>query len=394
MAGANANDTQNERFEQKQVATIAGAHAVHDTYTAFLPPLLPELIAKLSLSKTEAGLLSVFIQIPSLLQPFIGHLADRSGLRLVVILTPAVSGTMMSLLGWAPGYAWLAVLLTIAGLSSAALHAVAPVIAGRYSGRNLGRGMGFWMVGGELGRTLGPLVIVTAVGLLTLEGSAILMLGGFVTSALLYITLKDLPSRIRPEAASTDWRGALLRMRPLLVPLSVLITARAFLIVSLTIYLPTYLTEGGASLWMAGASLSVLELAGVAGALAGGSLSDVVGRRWVLLAAMITAPAFLFLVLDVRGWLLFPVLLVAGFTLLSLGPVIMAIVQESFPENRAFANGVYMAISFLIRSAAAVAVGALGDAFGLRWAFAISAVVMWAGVPLVFLIPRRTAYKG
>jgi FSR family fosmidomycin resistance protein-like MFS transporter len=145
---------------------------------------------------------------------------------------------------------------------------------------------------------------------------------------------------------------------------------------------------------MAGASLSVLELAGVAGALAGGSLSDVVGRRWVLLAAMITAPAFLFLVLDVRGWLLFPVLLVAGFTLLSLGPVIMAIVQESFPENRAFANGVYMAISFLIRSAAAVAVGALGDAFGLRWAFAISAVVMWVGVPLVFLIPRRTAYKG
>jgi FSR family fosmidomycin resistance protein-like MFS transporter len=371
------------------VATIAGAHAVHDTYTAFLPPLLPELIAKLSLSKTEAGLLSVFLQIPSLLQPFIGHLADRSGLRLVIILTPAVSGAMMSLLGWAPGYAWLAALLTVAGLSSAALHAVAPVIAGRYSGKSLGRGMGFWMVGGELGRTLGPLVIVTGVGLFTLEGSPVLMLGGFVTSALLYITLKDLPSRVRPEAMSRNWRDSLARMRPLFLSLGVLITARSFLIVSLTIYLPTYLTEGGASLWMAGASLSILELAGVAGAIVGGSLSDIVGRRWVLVVAMITAPAFLFLVLDVRGWLLFPVLVAAGFTLLSLGPVIMAIVLESFHENRAFANGVYMAISFLIRSGATVAVGALGDAFGLRWAFTVSAFVMWIGVPLVFLIPRR-----
>ncbi len=384
-----SHDETNSRFEHKQVATVAGAHAVHDTYTAFLPPLLPELINKLALSKTEAGLLSVFIQAPSLLQPFIGHLADRSGLRLVVILTPAISGTMMSLLGWAPGYAWLAVLLTIAGLSSAALHAVAPVIAGRYSGQSLGRGMGFWMVGGELGRTLGPIVIVTAVGFLTLKGSALLMLGGFVTSALLYITLKDLPSRIQPGIASTDWRAALAGMRSLLVPLSVLIAARSLLIVSLTIYLPLYLTEKGASLWMAGVSLSVLEFAGVIGALAGGALSDKVGRRWVLLVAMLTAPALLFLVLNLEGWILFPILLLTGFSLLSIGPVIMAIVQESFPENRAFANGVYMAISFLIRSVAAVAIGMLGDAFDLRWAFSISAVVMWAGVPLVFMLPRR-----
>ncbi len=388
-AGTNPHDTTNDHFEHKQVTTIAAAHAVHDTYTAFLPPLLPVLIDKLAMSKTEAGFLSVFLQAPSLLQPFIGHLADRSGLRLVVILTPAISGAMMSLLGWAPGYAWLAVLLTIAGLSSAALHAVAPVIAGRYSGQNLGRGMGFWMVGGELGRTLGPIIIVTAVGFLTLEGSALLMLGGFVTSALLYVTLKDLPSRIQPGSASTDWRAALVRMRPLLVPLSVLITARSFLIVSLTIYLPTFLTERGTSLWMAGVSLSVLELAGVIGALTGGSLSDRVGRRWVLFIAMLTAPVFLFLVLNLNGWILFPVLLLAGFTLLSISPVIMALVQESFPENRAFANGVYMAVSFLVRSAAAVFVGMLGDAFGLRWAFSISAIVMWAGVPLVFMLPRR-----
>jgi FSR family fosmidomycin resistance protein-like MFS transporter len=72
---------------------------------------------------------------------------------------------MMSLLGMAPAYAVLALFLVVVGASSASLHAVGPVIAGNLSGRNLGKGMGFWMVGGELGRTLGPIVIVSAIQL-------------------------------------------------------------------------------------------------------------------------------------------------------------------------------------------------------------------------------------
>ena len=143
-----------EQFQTDRVLTISAGHAVHDTYTGFLPPLLPALIDNLSLTKAEAGLLTVFNQVPSLLQPVIGHLADRVSLRYLVILSPAVTATAMSLLGIAPLYAMLALLLMVTGLSSAVLHAVAPVIAGRLSGKSLGRGMGIWMVGGELGRTL------------------------------------------------------------------------------------------------------------------------------------------------------------------------------------------------------------------------------------------------
>ena len=158
-AAAASQPEEAEQFQTDRVVTISAGHAVHDTYTAFLPPLLPAFIESMSLSKAEAGLLTVFLQAPSLLQPVIGYLADRVSLRYVVILTPAVTATAMSLLGIAPGYAVLAMLLMVVGLSSATLHAVAPVIAGRLSGTRLGRGMGFWMVGGELGRTLGPLII-------------------------------------------------------------------------------------------------------------------------------------------------------------------------------------------------------------------------------------------
>jgi FSR family fosmidomycin resistance protein-like MFS transporter len=249
--------------------------------------------------------------------------------------------------------------------------------------------MGFWMVGGELGRTLGPIVIVSAVRLLTLQGTSWLMIGGLLASILLYVQLKDVPTRPANAGQGLPWRQALRSMGPLLVPLVGIIVARSFMVRSLTTYLPTFLSEEGADLWFAGASLSLLEIGGVVGALLGGAMSDRLGRRLVLFISMLTAPLLMFAFLTTDGWLQFSLLLVMGFTALSVTPVMMALVQESFPENRALANGVYMSFSFILGSAVVVVLGAMGDLFGLRLAFTASAVITLLGLPLVLLLPRK-----
>jgi FSR family fosmidomycin resistance protein-like MFS transporter len=390
-AVAAAEQPESEPFQTGRVATISAGHAVHDTYTAFLPPLLPAFVENLALTKTEAGLLTVFLQGPSLLQPFIGHLADRMSLRYMVILAPGVSATAMSLLGVAPGYAFLALLLMVAGLSSATLHSVAPVMAGRLSGTRLGRGMGFWMVGGELGRTLGPLVIATYFKLRpdSLAALPLLMAGGWLTSLLLYLTLRDVPGRLPSEGQSRPWRQALRVMGPLLVPLVGIVVARAFMSSALTTYLPLFLREEGAELWLAGIALSVLEAAGIVGALLGGTLSDRLGRRAILTASFVTTPLLMFAFLMTSGWLQFPLLLLLGLTSLSVTPVIMALVQESLPENRALANGVYMSLSFVIRSGVVVVVGAMGDLWGMRLAFTACATIALLGLPFLIWLPSR-----
>ena len=79
-----------ERFQTGQVITVAGAHFVHDTYSAFLAPLLPLIQDKLGVGYTLAGSLAIFMQLPSLLNPFIGYLADRANLRWFIILAPAL----------------------------------------------------------------------------------------------------------------------------------------------------------------------------------------------------------------------------------------------------------------------------------------------------------------
>jgi FSR family fosmidomycin resistance protein-like MFS transporter len=375
------------QFQAARVLTISAAHGVHDTYTAFLPSLLPVFIANFALSKTKAGLLSVFMQTPSLLQPVIGHLADRASLRYLVILAPAVTAAMMSLLGVAPDYAVLALFLMVAGLSSACLHAVGPVMAGRLSGTHLGRGMGFWMVGGELGRTLGPILIVTALEVLSPSGTPWLMIAGLSMSVVLFVLLRDVPGPSSTAPEGLPWRRALRGMRPLLAPLIGIIVVRSFMVSALTTYLPTFLSEEGAGLFFAGASLSILEGAGVVGALLGGSLSDRLGRRVVLFASLLITPLLMFAFLAVDGWLYIPVLLMLGLTALSVGPVIMALVQENSPENRALANGVYMALSFLLRSGVIVVLGGIGDLLNLRAAFIISAVAPLLGLPLILMLP-------
>jgi FSR family fosmidomycin resistance protein-like MFS transporter len=374
-------------FQTAGVLTIAAGHAIHDTYSGFLPPLLPLFIQNLSLSKMEAGLLSAFMSVPSILQPVIGYVAERNGLRALVVLAPAITGVMMSVLGIAPGYWTIALLLLIVGFSSAGFHSTGPVLMGSLSGWSLGRGMGLWMVGGELGRTLGPLVIVTALQWLTLKGISWLMLGGLVASFLLFLGLRDVPERGSRSSKTPDWNSAYQNLKAMLIPLACLVLSRAFFLPALSTFLPTYLTEAGADLWFAGIALSILEMAGVVGAMLGGTLSDRVGRRTVLVIGTLAAPVLLFFFLAVNGWLQITLLITLGLVAFSLTPVIMALVQESSPENRALANGFYLALNFVLRSGAVVILGLLGDLYGLRVAFQISALLMLLGLFIIPFLP-------
>jgi FSR family fosmidomycin resistance protein-like MFS transporter len=386
---AKTPDTERE-FQTGQVLTIVSGHFVHDTFSAFVAPLLPLIIEKLSLSLTLAGSLWSFTQLPAFLNPFIGYLADKLSLRYFLILAPAVTATLMSLLGLAPNYLTLAIILLAAGVSIAVFHAPAPPMIARISGDKLGKGMSLFMAGGELGRTVGPLLIVWAVSIWTLDGYYRIMVLGWVTSLILYWRLHDVPAR---SDKRQNLRAMLPAVRRLFVPLLGIVVPRAFMLTALAVYLPTFMSRQGANLWVAGASLSIWELAGIGGALAGGTLSDRVGRKTVLLVAIATSSMLMFIFLNVSGWLLVPVLLALGFTALSTTPVMLAMVQEGVPHNRAMANGLFMSMTFLIRPLAAFIIGLLGDSLSLRSAFYISTVIALLAIPMIFFLPEGDERK-
>ena len=379
-----------EHFNLGQVLTIAGGHFVHDTFTAFLNPLLPLIIKKLNLSLALTGSLTLYSRLPSLLNPFIGLWADRIDLRLLVVLAPAGTAVAMSLIGLAPSYALLALLLLATGLCSAALHVPGPVIVTRVSGQRTGTGMSVWMMGGELARMAGPLFAVALVSWWSLEGYYPVMLLGLLTSLILHFRFKEIAVRpqnhSRPTPLGQAWRS----LRRLMLPLTALLLLRSFMRAALSTFLPIFVTSGGQSLWFGGTALAVVELAGALGALVSGTLSDRLDRRLVLLVALICAPLLMLLFLAVEGdggLLPFLMLALTGFTSLSTTPVIMAMVQMYGQEHPATANGIYMAISFVIGAAAAPLVGWMGDVAGLHAAFFWSAILGLLAAPLVLTLP-------
>ncbi len=372
------------KFEAGQVLTISSGHFVHDVYSAFLAPLLPTLIEKMSLSLTQAGSLSAFMQIPAVMNPLIGHFADKHNLRYLVIIAPALTATLMSIMGLAQSYTVLAVILLLTGVSVAFFHAPAPAMVAQISGRRLGKGMSWFMGGGELARTVGPLVAVWAYSTWALEGMYRVMVIGWLTTAILIWRLRNIPNRARKQGSL---QSVLPKLRTLFLPLGIIIFFRMFMVVSMTTYLPTYMNQNGASLFLGSVSLSILELAGVAGALTGGTLSDKIGRKRLLLVVTILSPFLMIAFINVSGWLLVPILLLYGFFSISPGPVFLALIQDHFPENRAVSNGMYISMNFLLRSLGLFLVGVAGDMFGLERAFLWSAGISLVGVFGILLLP-------
>jgi len=378
------NQTEDD-FQTERVVTLFGAHFLHDTYTAFVAPLLPIIRDKLSLSLTEIGSLIAFMQLPSILNPFIGYLADKISLRYFVIFAPAVTATLICTLGLAPSYSSLAIILFLTGISVAVFHAPAPAMVGRISGNRIGKGMSFFMAGGELGRTLGPLLALWAVSMWTLEGFYRIAVLGWAASLFLLWKLKDIAGRTEKTGSI---RSIIPMLKTLYLPLGLVVFFRQFIQVSLTTYLPTFLESEGSSLFIAGASLSILEIAGVAGALVSGTVSDRLGRKPMLVIAISISSLLTLLFLIVGGWLTIPLLLLIGFSALSTGPVFLALVQDNFPNNRAIGNGIYLSLSFLLRSLVLLLIGVLGDAFGLRTGYYISVILSFLAIPFIFMLPN------
>src|SRR5688572_4264292 len=265
-------DVEVQEFDTPNIVTISGGHFVHDTFSAFVSPLLPLLIEKLSLSLTLAGSLSVIMQMPSLLSVLIGYIADRVSVRYLVIFAPAVTATLVTMLGFMPTYAAAMILMFSVGISLMAFHAPAPAMIAHIAGKKVGRGMSYFMAGGELGRAVGPLLVGFGVTQWGIEGLWRLMIFGWIATAVLYVRLKDIKTEGKRKNAS---KPAFKEFSRVFVPLFGVMMFRNFIVAALAVFMVVYLVDvRGYGLATATGMLALYELAGVAGALSGGTLSD------------------------------------------------------------------------------------------------------------------------
>lgn len=381
-------------FQRGKVISIAAGHFIHDSYTSFLAPALPLIIEKLGISYGMSGLLAVFQRIPSLFNPFIGIIAERPVMRYMVIFSPAFTALFMSLIGLAPGYIFLAVLLFFSGISSTFWHIPTPVMVNRYSGKRLGKGMSYYMVGGELARTAGPLIILGVISWWGLEGTWKMMPFGFIASLILFFNLRKTNfehlSSPRQHGEGSYWK-IFMRFSTAFLLTGGFTFFQAGIKSSLTYYLPTYLTSTGNSLHVAELGLTVIQLSGVAGAYFAGTISDRLGRNRTLLVISLATPLLTMIFLQLEGWWIFPVLLPLGFFLFAPTSVLLATVQGLRTEKKAFVNSIYMTLNFFISVMVYPLVGAVIDRAGFLPTFRAITLIGFGSTLVVVFTWKRLA---
>lgn len=381
-----------QEFNTKGTVTVAAAHFSHDIYSSLLAPLIVAVQEKLAISLFVASLMVPAQQLPSVLQPFIGLLADRTSKRWFVVLAPGVAGISTSSIGLAPHIGVVLMLLLISGLASAAFHTPAVALVGEYGGKKMGQAMAIFMAGGEAARIVGPLMITGVIALLTLDGSWVLMVFGVVSSILLYFTIDTAASDAAERAKVKVPLKPLIRSRrKILLALMGYAVVRRLAAAPFAIFLIAYLVNEGHDRWYAVFSLSTLFAAGIVGSFLGGTLSDRFGRRNVMfVTAVLTAPLFYaYLWLENGSWFVLPVLSAAGIVSMATNPIQLAMAQEMMPEARGPMAGVMLAIGFVSMSLIALGFGALSDAIGLSVSFWLFPATAFLALPLIAMLPKR-----
>jgi len=383
---------QNSGFRSSGVLLVSATHLLHDIYSSFLAPLRPLLIEKFGVTLALASLWDLFQRIPWFFNPIIGIIAEKTAARYFVILTPAVTAVSMSLLGIAPSFVMVSILLFVMGISSAMFHVPSPVMIKKLSGKYTGRGMSIFMFGGEMARTLGPLVITGAVSWWGLEGTWKLIPFGLVASFVLFLRLRkiNISSDLHKTDKSPEYWNTIKRYLPFFFILVGITLFRSIMKSGLTAFLPTYFyIEKGESLWFSNSTLAVFQLAGAVGTILSGTVSDRIGRKTTLLIISLLTPVLMAFFVMSNGLWSFVFLVILGFFVFAPGPVLMALVQDVSKDLPVFMNSIYMTISFVSSAIAVVFAGLIGDWLGLEKTYLISSFLALGAVPFVLMLKKR-----
>jgi FSR family fosmidomycin resistance protein-like MFS transporter len=361
------------------------AHLVTDIYMPVISAIIPLLILTYGYSYLMAGLLvTAYNLTSSLFQPVFGWLSDNKGWQIQIWISLLISATFISFMGIIPWYALLLVFAALAALGHASFHPSALTLVSKIaSGENRGRITSLFVVGGNVGYSLGPFLAGALVLYFGLPGLLVLLLPALVTAVLLKKILP--PSRPGPVHFTSPEEPPAPSLRPLTL-LFAAATFRAWAVFSAITFIPPLLVTRGYDIFIADLAVTLMLLAGVAGQVIGGSLSDIYGKKEFVLAGLgLSLPAF-FLFLFTEGWVSIAGLVLFGFFLWSSFAITVAMSHELAPHRIGFASGVMLGVAMGAGGVGVAVNGYLADQFGLVSAFIPIPALIFIAALLMFLL--------
>ncbi len=386
------------------IPQFAVAHFSHHLSTGALIPLLPIIRDTFGINYLQSGLLvSAFSISYGLGQIPMALIADRSSRRIVILLGLIGTALCSMAIGATTRYWQMIPGFITLGILGGSYHAPASsFLSQSIPIEKRGRSLGLHIIGGSLSFLITPIL---AIAVAKWSGSwrwsfVILAVPAILSSAMIWITTQEPeaepagtpPSAERPAIANSPsdsesisyW--AILRAVGTLASICLLIQVAA---ASVNSYLPMYLVDRhGVPIELAGIAVGLVYGAGIVGAPLGGSLSDRLGRKAVILLSVALSGPLLLAATQAPMVAPLLVFLVGYGVVISMRmPTMESLIADVVPvSRRAFILGFYYLMSQETAGIVTPVVGRLIDTQGLDPVFTGIAVGFTAaGIVIVLL---------
>lgn len=374
------------------LGAISFSHMLNDMIQSLILAIYPLLKSGFDLSFVQVGLITLTYQLTaSLLQPLVGHFADRRPMPYSLPVGMGFTLCGLLLLSVAPNYALLLVAAALVGTGSSVFHPESARVARMASGGRFGLAQSVFQIGGNVGSSLGPLLaawIVLANG----RGSV----AWFGLAALLAIVvLMQVGRWYGRHVAERRKRKVVEAEAPIKSPavirrtigvLMVLIFSKYFYLASISTYFEFYLIDRfGVPVHTAQFHLFLFLASVAAGTLIGGPIGDRIGRKTVIWISILGVAPFTLLLPHVGLAATGVLSVVIGVVLASAFPAIIVYAQDLVPARIGAISGMFYGLSFGLGGIGAAVLGLLADRFSIEFVYQVCAFLPLLGVFAVFL---------
>ncbi|SDJ06305.1 MFS transporter [Natribacillus halophilus] len=376
------------------LVVIGFVHLLNDSIQAIVPAMFPILEASMGLTFTQLGVITFALNLTaSLIQPIVGRYTDQrpSPYALPIGLCFTFFGVLG--LALAPSFGFVVISVIFIGIGSATFHPEGSRVANMAAGGRRGLAQSIYQVGGNGGQALAPLI--TALVLVPLGQSGALwftLVAAVAIGLLVYIarwyahqepvTAKRKQGQ-RQNKAPAAYKKLLLFSIVLLV---FIVFARSWFQAGITSFYAFHLIENyGMTIQEAQIYLFVFLAAGAVGTFCGGPLADRFGKRNLIIMSFLGAAPLTMVLPHAPSFLLYPLLALIGFIIISSFAVTVVYAQDLFPGSIGMASGLIVGLAFGMGAVGSIGLGALIDWMGITYTMLFIGALPILGILTVFL---------
>lgn len=373
------------------ILAVSFCHMINDIMQSLLTANYPLFKLNYGLDLGEVGLMTLTLQLTaSVLQPVVGLMTDRRPMP--YSLPIGMGSTLIGLfvLAHAGSYPMLLVGAGLIGVGSSIFHPEATRVARMASGGRHGLAQSVFQVGGNFGSSIGPLLaafIVVPHG----QGS----LQWFCLAALLGMIVLGrvggwYASRTKGHRHQVDAGAGVslprARVAWAIAVLVALVMGKYLYLSSLSSYYTFFaMHKFGVSIQTAQLMLFLYLGAVAVGTIAGGSLVDRLGTKFVIWFSILgTLPFTLALPYANFGWTMVLTVII-GVIIASAFSAIVVFAQDLLPGRIGLVAGLFFGLAFGVGGIGAAVLGQIADAKGITFVYHLCSFLPVLGLLTVFL---------